>query len=120
MMREHSGPCHSPTSRKYNRLHTLPQIPRIHRLTYSTDDEVHTYISSNYFPNATTDEIDQLLKLYPADLAQGSPFDTGDANAVTPQFKRLAALQGDLYFIGPRRFFLQNRSSRQQAWSYRQ
>ncbi|KAI0766814.1 Alpha/Beta hydrolase protein [Irpex lacteus] len=84
----------------------------------TTDDEVRAYISSNYFPNATTDEIDQLLELYPADLAQGSPFDTGDANAVTPQFKRLAALQGDLYFIGPRRFFLQNRSSRQQAWSY--
>ncbi|KAI0766817.1 Alpha/Beta hydrolase protein, partial [Irpex lacteus] len=84
----------------------------------TTNDGVHAYISSNYFPNATAAEIDQLLKLYPDDVAQGSPFDTGSANAVTPEFKRLAAFQGDFLFDGPRRFLLQNRADKQPAWSY--
>lgn len=34
-----------------------------------------------------------LLALYPQDPAAGSPFDTGEQNALTPQYKRLAALQ---------------------------
>ncbi|KAI0766816.1 carotenoid ester lipase precursor [Irpex lacteus] len=84
----------------------------------TTNDEVHYYIHSNYFPDATSAEIDQLLKLYPDDVAQGSPFDTGSANAVTPQWKRLSAIQGDLLFNGPRRFLLQNRVGKQPTWSY--
>ncbi len=92
----------------------------LHSLTTSTrtDEEVHAYMSSNYFPNATTAEIDQLLKLYPQDPTQGSPFDTGEANAVTPQFKRLNALGIDLFFHGPRRFLLNHRANKQPAWSY--
>ncbi|KAI0091260.1 carotenoid ester lipase precursor [Irpex rosettiformis] len=84
----------------------------------TTEDQVHAYISSNYFPNATTSEIDELLKLYPANVTLGSPFDTGEANAVTPQFKRLAAIQGDLLFHAPRRLLLENRSAKQPVWSY--
>ena len=85
---------------------------------HSTDDGAHAYIASNYFPNATTAETNQLLELYPDDPAQGSPFDTGNANAVTPEFKRLAAVQGDLSFHGPRRFLLQHHTNKQPAWSY--
>ncbi|KAF8964271.1 Alpha/Beta hydrolase protein [Flammula alnicola] len=40
----------------------------------------------------------QLATLYPSDITQGSPFDTGILNALTPQFKRIAAFQGDGFF----------------------
>ena len=85
----------------------------------STNEGAHTYIASNYFPNATAAEIDQLLEFYPEDPAQGSPFNTGNANAVTPEFKRLAAVQGDFFFHGPRRFLLQHHTNKQSVWSYR-
>ncbi|THH21400.1 hypothetical protein EW146_g169 [Bondarzewia mesenterica] len=84
----------------------------------TTDQEARDYLSSNYMPNATDQQIDRLLELYPSDPAAGSPFDTGDANAVTPQFKRLAAVQGDLVFQAPRRFFLDQRSLKQNTWSF--
>ncbi|KAI0091261.1 carotenoid ester lipase precursor [Irpex rosettiformis] len=84
----------------------------------TTDEDVHAYISSNYFPDATAAEIDDLLELYPDDVTLGSPFDTGNANVIAPQFKRLAAIQGDYLFQAPRRFLLQNRADRQPAWSY--
>jgi hypothetical protein len=35
----------------------------------------------------------KLLDLYPQDPVAGSPFDTGDANQFSSQYKRLAALQ---------------------------
>jgi hypothetical protein len=34
-----------------------------------------------------------LDKMYPNDILAGSPFDTGILDAITPQFKRLAAFQ---------------------------
>lgn len=67
---------------------------------------MQTYLRTLYFPDVTPSELDALLQLYPQDPAQGSPFDTGDANALSPQYKRLAAIQGDLVFQAPRRFFL--------------
>jgi acetylcholinesterase len=69
-------------------------------------------------PHATAAEVDQLLKVYPGDVTQGSPFDTGTNNTVTPEYKRLAAFQGDLIFTGTRRFFLQQRADKQPAWSF--
>ena len=80
--------------------------------------------------------MDRLLELYPdgvsprlscaalpsqirvVDPAQGSPYGTGESNQVTPQWKRLASIQGDLVFQGPRRAFLNNLSPRQDAWLY--
>lgn len=58
-------------------------------------------------------------KLYTSDITKGSPFDTGYMNALTPQFKRMAAIQGDLVFQAPRRFFLQHRAGKQPTWSFR-
>ncbi|TFY53116.1 hypothetical protein EVG20_g10257 [Dentipellis fragilis] len=84
----------------------------------TTDEETRAYFQQNYFPSATEGEINRLLELYPSDPAQGSPFDTGDANAFTPQFKRLAAFTGDLTFHTQRRSFLQQRSGKQPIWSY--
>lgn len=43
---------------------------------------------------------------------------TGDDNQLAPMYKRMAAFQGDAVFQAPRRFFLDNRSSKQPAWSY--
>ncbi|KAI0084373.1 carotenoid ester lipase precursor [Irpex rosettiformis] len=84
----------------------------------TTNNGTREYISSNYLSNATEAEIDRVLAVYPDDIAQGSPFDTGSENALTPEYKRLAAFQGDLIFIGTRRFLLQHRSDKQPAWSF--
>ncbi|KAI0629975.1 carotenoid ester lipase precursor [Trametes polyzona] len=87
-------------------------------LNITTEAHLRSYITSNYLPQASKSDLDQLLKLYPADLTQGSPFGTGILNALTPQFKRLAAMQGDLVFQAPRRFLLENRSAKQPTWSF--
>ncbi|KAI0041133.1 alpha/beta-hydrolase [Auriscalpium vulgare] len=84
----------------------------------TTDAEVRAYLAANYFKSVPSADIDAILAAYPNDTAQGSPFDTGTLNAVTPQFKRLAALQGDLVFQAPRRFFLQQRAGKQPVFSY--
>lgn len=52
---------------------------------------------------ATTDQIDNLAQLYPDDQSAGSPFDTGDLNAIAPPYKRLVALIGDCSFESQRR-----------------
>ena len=60
------------------------------------------------------------MTLYPSDPTQGSPFDTGADNALSPQYKRLAALQGDLAFQAPRRFFMRARAdAHQRTWAFR-
>ncbi|OJT12974.1 Lipase 4 [Trametes pubescens] len=84
----------------------------------TTDTDLRNYIHSNYLPQASSSDLDQLLKLYPQDITQGSPFNTGILNALTPQFKRLAAMQGDLVFQAPRRLLLQSRSGKQPMWSF--
>ncbi|RDX48880.1 carotenoid ester lipase precursor [Lentinus brumalis] len=87
-------------------------------LNITTEAGVRDYIVSNYIPEISETDLDQLLEAYPADITQGSPFNTSVLNALTPEFKRLAAMQGDLVFQAPRRFFLQNRSSKQSTWSF--
>ncbi|KAH0157602.1 hypothetical protein KCU67_g7841, partial [Aureobasidium melanogenum] len=48
----------------------------------------------------------------------GSPFGTGSSNNFYPQFKRLAAILGDLEFTLARRNYLSIVSSDVNAWSY--
>jgi len=83
-----------------------------------TESELRRYLRHFQLPDATEEEMNKLLKLYPDDPAQGSPYDTGEANQVTPQWKRLSSIQGDLVFQAPRRLFLKNLSPRQDRWSY--
>lgn len=64
----------------------------------STEDQLRQYMRTNYIVGATDAEMTRLLQLYPADVTQGSPYDTGIFNALTPQFKRIASLQGDIFF----------------------
>ncbi|KAJ6578140.1 Alpha/Beta hydrolase protein [Mycena capillaripes] len=84
----------------------------------TTNDEFLGYIHSNFLPKATTTQIAEIGWLYPDDPTQGSPFDTGFANQLTPQFKRLAAFQTDYEFTAARRFFLEHASRTQSAWSW--
>ena len=114
-MREPYSPSVCWISRKLRALDTMTFT----ETTSRTDEQVKNYINSNYFPAANSSEMAQLMTLYPSDVTLGSPFDTGTSNVLTPQFKRLAALQGDLAFQGPRRFFLAQVSGKQNTWSFR-
>ncbi|KAF7343229.1 Carboxylic ester hydrolase [Mycena venus] len=42
----------------------------------------------------------------------------GDESVLTPQFKRYAAIMGDIVFQGPHRFFMQHRADLQPTWAY--
>ncbi|KAI9434682.1 Alpha/Beta hydrolase protein [Lactarius indigo] len=88
------------------------------QLNVTTDEQLRTYLSEFILSNATDDQMDELLTLYPQDVTQGSPYDTGAKNALTPQFKRIASILGDITFQAPRRFFLNNLSKKQKAWSF--
>ena len=59
-----------------------------------------------------------ILRCIVQDVTQGSPYGTGSLNALTPQFKRIASIQGDITFQGPRRFFLEHLAPKQHAWSF--
>ncbi|KAL4257702.1 Carboxylic ester hydrolase [Pleurotus pulmonarius] len=87
-------------------------------MNITTDEAFSEYIQTNYLNGISASQMEQVLAAYPADPAAGSPFGTGDANALTPQYKRLAAIQGDIVFQAPRRFFLQSTSDLTRKWSY--
>ena len=87
-------------------------------LHHRTDDQFRTYISQLYLSNFNSSVVDQVMQLYPSDPTQGSPFDTGAANAITPQFKRVAAFIGDYIFQAPRRLFAVKRAGTQNVWCY--
>ncbi|KAI0699613.1 carotenoid ester lipase precursor [Cerioporus squamosus] len=84
----------------------------------TTDDEFASYISQEWFPGSTVSEMNTLLKLYSSDPAAGSPFDTGNANAFTPQYKRIAGVQGDWGFHAPRRLLLNNTSQKKDVYNF--
>ena len=65
-------------------------------------------------------QVQRLLALYPQDITQGSPFDTGISNALTPKYKRIAAITGDLTYQALRRLVLESQSTKQMTWAYRE
>jgi acetylcholinesterase len=69
-------------------------------------------------PEATDAQLDLMLRYYPDDAPSGCPFDTGYRNMLSAQSKRVAAIQGDVVFHAPRRFFLKNVANKQKAWSF--
>ncbi|KAG9308829.1 hypothetical protein JVU11DRAFT_11459 [Chiua virens] len=97
---------------------TKEQLFSFPTLNITTDAEFEEYIGTYMVSNASTAELAQLMTYYPSDPALGSPFDTGDNNALTPQFKRIAAFLGDFVFQAPRRFFTQSLSRKQNVWTY--
>lgn len=82
-----------------------------------TETELASYLKTFWFPGASSADIEAILKLYPADPAAGSPFGTGKANAFSPQFKRIAAIQGDI-FQATRRKLLDRLSSTHTAYNF--
>ncbi|KAF2083603.1 putative extracellular lipase [Saccharata proteae CBS 121410] len=83
----------------------------------TTTQELVDYLFS-YFPNATEADIAELVDLYPDKASAGSPFRTGDLYNIYPQFKRLAAILGDLTFTLTRRSYLNTVAAEVSAWSY--
>ncbi|KAH8767278.1 carotenoid ester lipase [Diaporthe sp. PMI_573] len=84
-----------------------------------TDKDFAKYFKEVWWPKATDAEISRLMELYPPDITQGSPFGTGVLNAVTPNFKRLAAVVGDYSFQAQRRNLLAHyNTSEQTVWNY--
>ncbi|KDR85794.1 hypothetical protein GALMADRAFT_387164 [Galerina marginata CBS 339.88] len=90
----------------------------ISSLNVTTEDQFRQYISTVWLPRNPASELDQLWTFYPPDITAGSPFGTGNQNALTPQFKRVSAFIGDSVQDGPRRTFLQKASTKQKVWSY--
>ncbi|KAF8987712.1 carotenoid ester lipase precursor [Cyathus striatus] len=86
-------------------------------LNVTTEAEFREYVSI-YLPGITDDQLDAISIAYPSDVTKGSPFDTGTTNAITPQYKRLAAFEGDLIFQGPRRFLMQATAKTQPTYGF--
>ncbi|KAF7346722.1 Carboxylic ester hydrolase [Mycena sanguinolenta] len=74
--------------------------------------------NASYFPDASLAQISEITSLYPQDPTQGSPFGTGTEYELTPEYKRMAAFQGDLMMASPRRFWLADASSTQNVWGW--
>lgn len=84
-------------------------------------DTLVDYLLTVFFAEATEADIQALVATYPDDVTQGSPFNTGILNNPYPQFKRLAAILGDLVFTLSRRLFLSGTSAINPdvpSWSY--
>jgi len=84
----------------------------------TTDGQVHDLIQNLYLPTANETTMEQVLEYYPEDIDLGSPFDTPQFEYEYPQFKRLAAFQGDYINEAARRSFLTQVSGTQNAWSF--
>ena len=95
--------------------------PLVLHVSALNDAEFAAYAKSNYFQGASDSEIAVLQKHYPADPAAGSPFGTGQNFTFSPQYKRISAFQGDMFFQATRRFLLNHRAGKHQpAWSFRE
>jgi len=92
----------------------------IDSLNSSKDADVADYLLNTFNPGTTPSQVSHVLELYPQNVSAGSPFDTGSLNALTPQFKRIAAILGDAGFQAPRRFFLNYTSGYQDSWVFRE
>ncbi|KDR70957.1 hypothetical protein GALMADRAFT_144423 [Galerina marginata CBS 339.88] len=84
----------------------------------TTEADFREFIKSVWFPEASDAELEPLWTSYPSTPSEGSPFGTGDLNELYPQFKRVAAFQGDIGFEIPRRYFISHVAGRQKTWSY--
>ncbi|KAL2840172.1 Alpha/Beta hydrolase protein [Aspergillus pseudoustus] len=87
----------------------------------TTKQGVADYLSEYFFHGATVDQMEDLVATYPDITTYGSPFRTGIFNNWYPQFKRLAAILGDLTFTLTRRVLFQtveDLTPEVPSWSY--
>lgn len=87
-------------------------------LNVTTTQQFKGWIRGTFLRGVPEDIVDKAAALYPADITQGSPFNTGILNALTAQFKRIAAVQGDGVFQAPRRLFMKHTANKQNVWAY--
>ncbi|KAI0690024.1 carotenoid ester lipase precursor [Cerioporus squamosus] len=87
-------------------------------LNITTEQELTDYLKTIWFPGASSRDLEKILKLYPSDPAEGSPFGTGTTEAFTSQYKRIAAIQGDWFFHAPRRQLLDRFSSTRATYNF--
>ncbi|KAG7448820.1 alpha/beta-hydrolase [Guyanagaster necrorhizus] len=84
----------------------------------TTDPEFMGYVNTMYLPELSSERMSDVRTAYPDDPADGSPFGSGDNYTLTPEYKRIAAFNGDYSFQAPRRNFLSIASQTQPAWAY--
>jgi carboxylesterase type B len=72
----------------------------------TTIAQLTTYLSEFYFNDATEAQMAALVATYPDTTTDGSPFRTSILYNWYPQYKRIAAILGDLVFTLTRRSFL--------------
>ncbi|KAJ6088223.1 secreted lipase [Penicillium sp. IBT 16267x] len=72
----------------------------------TTETEIVDYLQDLFFADASRTQLEDLVATYPDITTDGSPFRTGIANNWYPQYKRIAAILGDLTFTLTRRIFL--------------
>ena len=88
-------------------------------LNITSNDDFRSFLKYNYLSDVPDQNVSDVMELYPDNRSDGSPFNTSVFNAITSQYKRNAAFQGDVVFQAPRRFFVQQRFASQNVWSYR-
>jgi carboxylesterase type B len=79
--------------------------------TINSTEEINQDTVALSSPSVSTTMLEasvlELLKLYPNDPSLGSPFNTGnDTFGLSPQFKRAAAIDGDVAFHSQRRLWM--------------
>ncbi|KII95435.1 hypothetical protein PLICRDRAFT_98558 [Plicaturopsis crispa FD-325 SS-3] len=84
----------------------------------TTNETFIEYVREKYLVGTNDTDLAQVAAAYPEDPSEGSPFDTGDDNTVTPEFKRIAAFQGDFLFQAPRRQMFSVMSQTKPVWSF--
>lgn len=89
--------------------------------TMNTDEDIRTYLRYGLgfdFPDSVVDEI---MELYPDDPTQGIPLNTGSERFAEYgwQYKRIAAILGDVFYHAPRRHDTQRYAAHAPTYSYR-
>lgn len=87
----------------------------------STTDQIVDYLQKLFFLDASREQLEKLVATYPDTTTDGSPFRTSIFNNWYPQYKRIAAILGDLTFTITRRAFLtlaQSAKPDVPFWSY--
>ncbi|EGG06827.1 putative carotenoid ester lipase precursor [Melampsora larici-populina 98AG31] len=70
-------------------------------------------------PAMTAPQLDKLLTLYHSDdVTQGSPFNTGYFNVLSPFYKQFSAIMGDVVFQAPRRLLTRSTQAVMPSYGY--
>ncbi|KAF1816561.1 acetylcholinesterase/Butyrylcholinesterase [Eremomyces bilateralis CBS 781.70] len=91
----------------------------------TTNEELNTYLNTIFFPYVDPPIVSGLVDTYGTgaleSVTENSPFRTGLGNSLYPQFKKLAAILGDLTFTLTRRALLDGLAAvapEVPSWSY--